>query len=75
MTLNDYMIWKGLSRSEMAIKLGVSWQAVDYWLKRKRNPSFDRMRDITRTTEGHVTANDFYDLPEKPDGLGQGERV
>ena len=66
MILQTWMYDNGVKRSQMAEMLGVSWQAVDYWLKGLRKPSFKMMQAITAVTDGQVTANDFYNIP--PEG-------
>lgn len=55
---------KPMTMEHAAGLLGVSRAAWNDWEKRKRIPGHATMTEIYSLTEGAVTPNDFYDLPD-----------
>ncbi len=53
---------KGLRAPEMAVRIGVTEQAVRHYLRGERIPAPEVMRRIVAATGGAVTPNDFYDV-------------
>jgi len=74
MKLDQYLQNHGISISKAAKELGVSSEAVRLWANCKRCPAQDLMSKIYNWSHGHVTPNDFYDLPPLP-SMGAGETV
>ena len=66
MTLEKYLRERGLARQTFATRLGVSRQAVDYWLRGCRFPRPEMIMKIERVTGGSVRAADWY----RETGLG-----
>ena len=62
--LRAYRETVGLTCTAFAKKLGVTPAALSRWEARKRNPSFNRIRQIQELTGGAVSANDF--MPAEP---------
>lgn len=59
MKLNDYVDLAGLSASELAAMVGVTYATAWRWLHGTRHPSRDQMRAIFSATKGAVTPNDL----------------
>jgi len=60
MTLNDYIIKKGISQARMARRCGLSRSAVCLLISGKRFPTPETMRQISLATNGEVKPNDFF---------------
>lgn len=60
MTLSEYLTQKELTQSAFAASINVSSEAVNQWLKGKRFPRPESIRDIERATDGAVSAADWY---------------
>jgi hypothetical protein len=59
MTLNDFMEKNGVTCASLADQLGVTRQAVYFWLTFQRTPSARYMAQIARITDGAVMPNDL----------------
>ena len=62
MTLNEYMAKEKISMRDMAVSIGVTYEAIRKYANGERIPKSDILKKITRQTGGAVTANDFYSL-------------
>ncbi len=69
MQLRDYLNQSNISPINFAGLVGVGHQNVYRYLSGKRIPSPEIMRRIVVATDGQVTPNDFYDLPEGMVGI------
>lgn len=65
MKLRDYMTSRDLTAKAFAETIGATEFAVTKWLRGERRPSGDLMMRIVDATDGAVTPNDFFDLPER----------
>ena len=63
MQLQAYLTSKGLSEKQFADQIGASESGVLKWVRRERIPRPEKMREISRITDGAVTAADFFELP------------
>lgn len=59
MTLDEYMIWKGLTDDKMAQIIGVSQVSVTRYRNGLRHPHWDIIERIWDATGGIVDANSF----------------
>lgn len=82
MKLKDYLKTKGISQKEFAREIDVSPQALGRYANGTRIPEPVSMSAIHDATDGWVTANDFYGLPNSTaaapptaDGGGSGKRA
>ena len=65
MKLQDYLSQNNLSVQQFAAQVGLKRRATVYeWLRGDCVP-VNYMPRIIEATHGQVTANDFYDLPNK----------
>lgn len=64
MKLNAWLAASPLKDHEFAGKIGVSRVTLFRLKKGLRPPKRDVMTKINEVTEGAVTPNDFFDLPE-----------
>lgn len=62
MTLADYLVEHKLTHQEFAARIGCEQPTVTRFVKKRRIPSPDLMRQIAGVTNGAVTANDFYEV-------------
>ncbi len=62
MTLETYLEQSKLTRGQFAEVLGITSEAVRRYLAGTRIPSRSIMAEITRVTNGKVTANDFFEM-------------
>lgn len=62
MTLDDYLKASDLTEEAFAKRLSVSQPAVHRY-RNGRIPTPDVMQKIIEATDGAVTANDFFQLP------------
>lgn len=62
MKLKKYIKENGLTVKEMALKLGVSRQAVHGWLNGNSVPGAANLYKITMITGGAVALSDFVDF-------------
>jgi transcriptional regulator with XRE-family HTH domain len=60
MRLRQYLDEHGLSPSDFAERIGVSFQAVYRYLDGERIPAHDVLARIYKETKGRVTSNDFH---------------
>lgn len=65
MKLIDYMKLHGKTDQDIAAAVGKTPSGVRKWMYGERIPRPDQMRKITEITGGEVTANDFFDEPQK----------
>jgi len=72
MQLQAYLTLKGLSEKQFADQVGASESGVLKWVRRERIPRPEKIREISRITDGAVTAADFFDLPAD-ESAGDGE--
>jgi predicted transcriptional regulator len=63
MTLQQYMAARAVSPGKFAKLIGVSRQTVHRYLAGESIPAPPIMRRIYAQTDGQVSANDFYELP------------
>lgn len=67
MKLPSYLKSKKLTQAAFARLIGESPQNIQRYVSGKRIPSDEEiMRRIFEATGGAVTANDFYNLPNRP---------
>lgn len=66
MKLDAFIKTHGLTGEEFAAKAGISRSDVSKYRSGRSKPKDDAMRKIFAATNGLVTPNDFYDLPEPP---------
>lgn len=59
MTLDEYLRHTGRTRAEFARTIGITGQAVAYYIAGKRHPRPAIMRRIVAATEGEVRPDDF----------------
>jgi transcriptional regulator with XRE-family HTH domain len=62
MKLKRYLKKNGIKQAEFAAAIGVSKQAVVWWVSdnsHRRRPNTENLRKIKKFTNGKVTANDF----------------
>lgn len=59
MKLSTFLQERELSRRKFADMVGISKEAVHYYLHGKRFPRPETLRRIAEATDGLVTANDF----------------
>lgn len=64
MTLDDWLTKHGISNPAFGARIGCTAEAVRKYRNGDRIPDKATMPKIARETEGEVTANDFYALPE-----------
>jgi transcriptional regulator with XRE-family HTH domain len=64
MRLQEYLAINHISRADFARKVDVSVESVRRYLT-GRVPETSVMSKIIEVTEGKVTANDFFDLPDE----------
>ena len=64
MKLREYRELFGLSQKEFAKAANVSGMAISRY-ESGRIPSSSAMRRIIEVTDGAVTANDFFDIPQE----------
>ena len=64
MRLADYVKQSNMSQAEIAALVGVTEAAMSRYM-RDRVPSPDVMQRIIEVTDGAVTPNDFFALPER----------
>lgn len=62
MKLDIWMKKKNVSREILAKHLGVTVQAVCYYVNGQKIPRPETMAKIVAYTKGEVTANDFYNV-------------
>jgi DNA-binding transcriptional regulator YdaS (Cro superfamily) len=68
MNLKTYLTLRGEKYQHFAARVGVTPQAVWFWLNNgKRHPSPRTMARILSATDGQVTPNDFF-KPLSSDG-------
>ena len=65
MTLATYLVLAEIGDADFAKKIGSKRYSVYRWRVGDRIPDREFMRKIREATNGAVTANDFYDEPEK----------
>jgi transcriptional regulator with XRE-family HTH domain len=65
--LGDWRRAKGLTQEDLGAKLGCEKPTVARYEAGTRIPERDTMRRIYVVTDGAVTPNDFYDLPDLND--------
>ena len=59
MQLQAYLTLKGLSEKQFADQVGASESGVLKWVRRERIPRPEKIREISRITDGAVTAADM----------------
>lgn len=59
MKLNDYVELAGITASELAAMVGVTYPTAWRWLHGTRQPNREQMRSIFHATKGAVTPNDL----------------
>jgi hypothetical protein len=64
MTLKEWLDWKGLSHAQFGARIKRTAEAVRRYAAGDRIPDRETMPRIVKETEGHVTANSFFDIPE-----------
>jgi len=64
MKLTDFIEENSTTRAAFARQIGTSRQAVNRYCAGDRFPTKKIMTRIWEQTHGHVTADDFMDLPE-----------
>jgi hypothetical protein len=65
MRLNDFIEKNSPSVEAFALNAGLSADAIRKYLRGERTPRRKSITKIIDATQGQVTANDFYDLPQK----------
>lgn len=68
--MSDLRAWreaKKLSRAQLGEKLGVTSVAIGRY-EQGRVPEPSVLQKIIEVSEGQVTANDFFEIPEQPQG-------
>jgi antitoxin CcdA len=66
MKLQAYLMTYDRPTAEFGRRLGVTKASISRYASGERIPTPEVMRRIVAETNGAVTANDFYDLPEVP---------
>lgn len=64
--LRNWRVSQSLSHEAAGELVGVTRQCWFDWEKGKRTPGYCYMIRLYVLTDGTVTPNDFYDLPELP---------
>lgn len=72
MKLKRWLIQAETSRAEFADKIGTTLRSIDRYIKGERKPTDKIYCKIHAATNGQVTPNDFYDLPEIPENTETG---
>lgn len=76
MKIQQWLSENNLRDAHFAAKAGFSKVQAHRIIKKGKKPSEEEMQAIFAATNGAVTANDFYDLPDQgnvsapPSGLG-----
>jgi len=55
-----------LTLDQAAKEVGTVRQMWSDWERGRRRPGEEFMQEVYRVTDGLITPNDFYDLPELP---------
>lgn len=55
---------KGLTLDQAAKEVGTVRQVWSDWERGRRRPGEELMKEVYRFTDGVITPNDFYDLPD-----------
>ena len=66
MKLSQFLDLSQKTISQAAQEIGVSPEAVRYWLNGERRPSHYLMTKIYIWSGGQITPNDFHELPSLP---------
>lgn len=64
MRFGEWVEKTGKSNAEIGRELGRSAMCISHWRRRERVPGKEDVAAIYRYTDGAVTPNDWYDLPE-----------
>jgi transcriptional regulator with XRE-family HTH domain len=67
MKLEAWIESTGRTSASFARDLGVEASTIHRIVRRERKPSHALMEKIAQATEGAVTPNDFFDVPDTPD--------
>jgi transcriptional regulator with XRE-family HTH domain len=67
-TLGQYLIDNGITQAAFAREIDEAPQTVGRYVNGERIPEPEPMKKIYVATKGAVTANHFYELPEKING-------
>ncbi len=65
MTLREWMNDTKTEPAALAARLGVHWVTVYKWARGSARPSFDKLAEIERVTDGKVTARTLVSAPEQ----------
>jgi transcriptional regulator with XRE-family HTH domain len=68
MSLADWMTANGLDDETLAEKANVTRATISRLRRGKQKPGDQLAATLFSLTGGQVTPNDFYDLPELPEG-------
>lgn len=71
MKLRTFLKRNRLTRKAFAKRVGISPQAVGYYVKGQRRPSLATAIDIVKATEGAVTLRDLLDAVREPEEKDQ----
>ena len=66
MKLRPWRISRNLTLVELAVKVGVTFNALARYERGERVPRRDIMERIVRATAGRVQPSDFYDFAPPP---------
>ena len=66
MQIATYLRDRKLTLAAFASQIGVHPRAVHRYVHGRRTPEREIMRRIVDATNGAVTPNDFFDLPDTP---------
>lgn len=66
MTLDEYCKTYGLKNREITAATGISMVTVSKYRRGKFVPRPANMEKLSKLTNGHVSANDFYKKPDAP---------
>ena len=60
MKLTDWLSETETSKTDLAVRLGVTPEAVRFWCIGRSIPRRETLQAIAAATDGKVTASDFY---------------
>lgn len=66
MKLADWMTKTGTTIPQLAEGTGEGVETCRLWVKGKRTPRKEAMSKLFAFTDGKVSANDFFDIPNEP---------
>ena len=71
MKLNRYLVENGVSQKDFANRLGVCQATIHKYLYKNTIPSGKRMMQIHKITQGAVSVEDWMELHDIGDAVGQ----